>query len=347
MKAARYREANQPLEIIDEPEPKALAGEIIVKVHAAGICATDAKIMLGKRPIKPGLVLGHEIAGEIVEVSSRNSAFECGNRVGVFPGLSCLTCLSCRREYKHLCDSKISLGLQIDGGFQQYMKVPAEMVEYGNVVILPPDISMKEATLLEPISCCLQALEVAPVRKGDRVLIIGAGCMGLLHVIVFNALGAGKIIISDPIKVRRERALQCGVSRVVDPRTEDIVAIVQEETEGAGVDVCYLCADDPLLLNQLCDTVRKRGTINIFSSSIKNIKSALDPNMLHYKEIMITGCHSSTLEYYKRSFIYFERFREQLRGLISGAYSIATINEAMYHYLTNQALKAIVCPNEL
>lgn len=344
MKVARYLEANQPFQILDEPEPQCAPGEIILRVTAAGICATDAKIVRGKRNIKTGIVLGHEIVGVIVEISGKNLAFVGGDRVGVFPGLPCQKCYYCQNGYKHLCGSKTSLGLQIDGGFQQYMRIPSNMVAYGNVVKLPPDMSFQEATLLEPISCCLQSYETVKVNPGDKVLIVGAGSMGLLHLILFKSLGAQKIIVSDPLAQRRELALQLGACRVIDALNEDLVKVSLEETNGIGVDVCFFCADDPMIIGLLCDAVRKRGSINLFSSSTKNLKAAIDPNKLHYKEIIVTGSHSSTLEYYKQSFSIFKSYRDQLNTLITHAFSLDEINNALQMYMNNKAMKAIIQP---
>lgn len=344
MKVARYLEANQPFRILDEPEPQGTSGEMIVRVAAAGICATDAKIVRGKRNIKPGIILGHEIAGEIVEIFGENLLFARGDRVGIFPGLPCQKCYYCQNGYKHLCGSKISLGLQVDGGFQQYMRIPANMVAYGNVVKLPPDMSFQEATLLEPISCCLQAYENVKMNACDKTLIVGAGSMGLLHLILFKSLGAQKIIVSDPLAQRRELALQLGACRVIDAFNEDLVKIILEETNSIGVDVCFFCADDPMMIGRLCDAVRKRGSINLFSSSTKDLKAVIDPNKLHYKEIIMTGSHSSTLEYYKQSFSIFKPYREQLNKLITHTFSLDEINNALQMYLSNQALKALIEP---
>ena len=346
MKVARYMEANGPLQIMDESEPQLAAGEILIKVIEAGICSTDAKIVMGKRTIKAGIVLGHEIAGIIVDISSDIKAFVPGDRVGIFPGLSCQTCYYCQKGLTNICESKISLGLQIDGGFQQYMKVPSSIVSYGNVVKLPSTINFREATLLEPISCCLQSHEIVNVHSGDNVLIAGAGSMGLLHLIIFQSIGVRKIIVSDPLKDRRELALELGASRVIDSPNEDVVKISHEETNGIGVDVCYLCADDPVVIGQLCDAVRKRGAVNIFSSSIKNLGAVIDPNTLHYKEIFLTGSHSSSLEHYNRSFAYFDTCRVQLNKIITQVFSIKEINQAMQMYITNKALKALIQPNE-
>src|SRR4030042_2697848 len=144
MIAARYEGPPEYFKVGEEKVPEIEAGDLLVKVGAVGICSTDAKIILGKRNIKTGLVLGHEIAGEIIDFKDPVKLFNRGDIVGAFPGMACKECYYCTLHLENLCMSKVSLGLQIDGGFQQYMRVPSRILENGNVMKLPGSITLEE-----------------------------------------------------------------------------------------------------------------------------------------------------------------------------------------------------------
>lgn len=344
MLVVRYIGQQGGIEIKEEEISSLGDGDVLVKVMAVGICSTDGKIILGKRNIRAGIVLGHEISGEIVEIKGARKDFKVGDRVSIFPGIACKECYYCRINYQNICTDKISFGLQIDGGFQQYMKVPAYAVENGNMFKLAYELSYEEGTFLEPISCCIESINLVGVKEGDRILVVGAGVMGLLHLIMLRDI-ASKIIVSDLMKYRRELALELGADRVIDPMSEDLKEIILGETDGIGVDKCFMCADVPQMVELLCQVVRRRGVINLFASSIKDEKSLIDPNILHYKEVILSGSHSSTLEQFYDSIEVVNKGKERIVKLITHLLSIQETRQAIDLYLRHEAIKVIIKPN--
>ncbi len=343
MLVVRYGGVNRGLELKEEDIALLEEGDILIKVMAVGVCATDGKILLGKRNVKTGLVLGHEIAGEVVEKKGKVEGYEIGDRVSIFPGVACKRCYYCLNNYQNICISKVSFGLQIDGGFQQFMKVPAYIVKNGNALKLSSELSYEEGSFLEPISCCIESIDLVNVKDGDSILIIGAGVMGLLHLIILKDK-ASKIIISDLRKDRRDIALELGAYMAVDPITDNIKNAIMEETNGIGIDKCFICADSPDLVEFVCELVRRRGVINLFASSIKDLKFSVDPNILHYKEIILTGSHSSTLNQFYNSL---EILRKELKidKLITHKLPLEQFREAIDLYLKQEAVKVIIKPN--
>lgn len=344
MLVARYISKQCGIELKEESISPLKDGDVLVKVWSVGVCSTDGKIILGKRNIREGLVLGHEISGEIVEIKGPRKDFKVGDRVSIFPGIACKKCYCCKMNYQNICTDKVSFGLQIDGGFQQYMKVPAYAVENGNMLRLVNEFSYEEGSFLEPISCCIESIDLVGVKEGDGILIIGAGVMGLLHLIMLRDISS-KIIVSDLKQYRRELALELGADRVLNSMSEDLKEVVLEETNGIGVDKCFICADVPPMLELLCQIVRRRGVVNLFASSIKDAKSCIDPNILHYKEIILTGSHSSTLRQFYDSVEVLSKGKEKIIKLITHIMPLQELREAIDIYLRHDAIKVIVKPN--
>jgi len=344
MLVARYRGKGIGIGLKEEAAPVLREGDVLIKVYAVGVCSTDAKIVLGKRNIREGLVLGHEIAGEIVEIKGKAEDYRTSDRVAIFPGVACKKCYYCLNNYENICTNKVSFGLQMDGGFQQYMRVPAEIVPKGNMLKLYSGVSYDEGSLLEPISCCIESIDLCRVKEEDNVLIVGAGVMGLLHLIMLKSMNCN-VIVSELKEFRRKVALELGADLAVNPVATDLKDVVLDSTKGIGVDECFICVDVPLEVAHICEMVRRRGTINLFASSISEQKISLDPNILHYKEIILTGSHSSTLKQFYDSLDVLQKGKDKMRKLLTHFLPLEGINEALAIYLRQEGIKVIVKPN--
>ena len=175
-------------------------GEILLKVHSAAICATDLRVKTNShRTIPQGetRILGHELAGEIAETGSKIKHLKVGDRVAVAPVAGCGHCRQCISGNAILCKDNRILGLSVDGGFAQYMKIPESHVSGGNVYRLPDDISYEVAAIAEPMATVFTGMEACMVKPSDTVLIIGAGPLGLMHTLMARIFGARKVIVSE------------------------------------------------------------------------------------------------------------------------------------------------------
>src|SRR5659263_22807 len=217
------------INVEEVPIPKINPDEILLKVKAASICGTDIKIKAFghfKNPDEKKIILGHEVAGEIAEVGSNLKGFTKGARISLAPNIGCGVCRQCINGQSNYCEDYKAIGISMDGAFAEYMKIPSEYITQGNIVHLPDTISFEEASLGEPLSTVVCGAEAVNIVPPDVVLIIGAGPMGVLHILMAKLRGAQKIIVSEINAVRRKQALDFGADIVVNPLTENLKEII-------------------------------------------------------------------------------------------------------------------------
>ncbi len=286
------------LKIADIDTPSCNRGDILIKVEACAICKTDVKMFhVGHRDLKLPRVLGHEVAGTIVEVGEEvEDKFEEGARVQVAPGLPCGTCPFCMSGIPNMCDCMKIIGFHHDGGFAEYLLVPANGVRNGCVNKIPPSLSFEEASLAEPLACCINAQTLCRVCPEDTVAIIGAGPIGHLNAQLARLLGASEIIVIEKLPQRIEFAEKNNIADViVDSRESDPVEAIGEETNNRGVDVVIPACSAPEVPVRGMKMLNKRGRIVFFSGLPYGHENIfLDHNLVHYKEIQIFGAYGCT-----------------------------------------------------
>lgn len=221
MKAAVLR-GPKDVKVQEFPEPKMNDDCVKIAVKYCGLCGTDFHKFEGKsgsRPVVYPVPLGHEAAGIVVETGKNVCNFKVGDRVAVDPNWSCGKCYMCHKGKRHLC--KNSRG--VVKGMAEFICPPEE-----NVYHIPDSLSLKDATLLEPLSCCLHGIELLDVRLGDVVAIIGLGAIGLMMLQLCLKASAGKIIVIEPIEEKRQVALNMGAALFINPQTEDVKKVIDE-----------------------------------------------------------------------------------------------------------------------
>ncbi len=215
--------------------PKIGAGEILVKVLSASICGTDLRIYHGShRMYAPGTVRipGHEVVGTIAEIGEGLVGFTRGERVFVAPNMGCGHCAQCVSGNNNLCANYGAIGVTMDGGFAEYMRVPAKSVQQGNVIQVSESVDPAVAALMEPFACVLRGQNALHMQPGETVLVIGAGPIGVMHTKLAKARGAGRVIVSEPVADRAAQARRMGADRAVNPLEEDLKAAIAEESQG-------------------------------------------------------------------------------------------------------------------
>src|SRR3989440_3756929 len=213
MRAAMYY-ANDDVRIVDLPKPRIGPGEILVKVRASGICGSD--VMEWYRKPKAPLVLGHEIAAEVVEVGAGVDRVRVGDRVFVSHHVPCGKCRYCLAGHETVCDTLRTTNFD-PGGFAEFVRVPAINVTHG-VFPLPKAISDDEGVFIEPLACVVRGQRLAGLRPGHTVVVIGSGVAGLLHVKLAKASGAAKGIATDIVEDRKAAARKAGADVVIHGR---------------------------------------------------------------------------------------------------------------------------------
>ncbi len=250
------------LEFHEEPIPKIQPDEVLIKVGSVGVCASDIHYYregrIGDQVVREPIVLGHEFSGIVVEVGEDVNTLSPGARIAIEPGKHCKKCKPCREGMINLCENIIFFGTPpIDGSLREYLAWPAELC-----VEVSEKISLDEAAMIEPLGVGVYAVDLAEMAGGENIVILGVGAIGLSVLQAAKVLGAGKLIVSDPIRERRDLALQLGADIAVDPSFENSTEAILEKT-GGGADVVFECAGMPNAVLQTTELLAPRGRIVI------------------------------------------------------------------------------------
>lgn len=346
MQAGVYESSGRIL-LASVPVPQLQPGDLLVRVLAASICATDLKIVAHghfKIPAGTRRVLGHEFAGEIVTPSPDAPDFPAGTRVGVVPNIGCGRCEMCVQGLDHLCPQYEAIGITMDGGLAEYVRIPVVGVRRGQVVPLPAHVADDEAALVEPMSCVVNAHEAVGTGWGDRVLIFGAGPMGLMHVVLSRAAGASVVVVVEPDAYRRQQAQRFGADGGVDPA--GVPSAVDRFTGGRGFDVVVVAVPVREALEQAPEAAAVRGRINVFAGLPRGAPlPAVDTNAVHYRQLVLTGTTGSSVDQYRRTLGLVASGRLALSPLISSRMPLADVEQAFARAGGRETLKVVIVPH--
>jgi L-iditol 2-dehydrogenase len=259
MRVAMYYN-NKDVRLEEIPTPQIGPGELLVKVLASGICGSD--VMEWYRIKKAPRVLGHEIAGEIVEVGKEVKSYKVGDRVFVSHHVPCNTCQYCLNGFHTLCDTLRTTNFD-PGGFAEYLRVPRINVDRG-VFLLPEEVSFEDGVFIEPLACVLRGQRLARLKPGQSVFVIGSGISGVLHIALARASGAGRIIASDISEYRLRAAKESGADEVLFAK-EVRPSTLREINQGRLADLVIVCAGSPSAYKQALETVDRGGTVLCFA----------------------------------------------------------------------------------
>lgn len=334
------------IEVVDVPTPSAGPGGLVLKVGAATICGTDIRIYRGKktRGVRYPAIIGHEVAGEIVEVGANVEGFRVGDRVGINPVIPCCRCPYCMNGMENVCANRTALGYEFDGAFAEYVGIPSAAIANGQVLIIPNHIRWEEAALAEPLACCLNGQSNSRVGLNDVVAILGAGPIGLMHVQIARAAGARQIIVSEPHEHRRAAATRAGADASIDPITTDLKATVLQLTGGLGADVVIVATGLPFLASQALYLARKGGNINLFAGFSAGDQSPLDVNVIHYNELIVTGASALTRRQYCQALELIASGRVNVGSLVTHVFGLEQIHEAFEAVESGRGIKVAIKP---
>jgi threonine dehydrogenase-like Zn-dependent dehydrogenase len=315
----------------DLPEPSPGPGQVLVAVHTAGICGSDVHAIQGLFPLTPPRVMGHEYSGTVVGVGAGVSRSLVGRAVACEPNYGCGTCPDCRLSRISQCLKTVRVG-----GFAERVALPRQ-----NVHALPEGLDLATAALAEPAACCLEGLEMARLRKGASVVVIGGGIMGLLTLALAKAKGAGVAILSDPVASRRDAARRLGADLAIDPTTEDLAGAVDEATDGQGVDIACEAVGKPELVAAAARLAKARGVVQLVGVSPKGSTLPFDLFDLHFKELTLTGAYGRGTSF-RRVLPLLNRIGGA--GLVTDRYPLDRIAEAFDHAAAGRGLKTAITP---
>lgn len=330
-----------PLDIrIEEmPTPKIQEDEVLVNMKVCGICGSD--LMEWYLKTRVPLVLGHEPAGVIVKKGRKVKEFDVGDRVFVHHHVACLSCHYCKHGDYTLCEQFHNTNIK-PGGLAEYFKVPAPNLQIDTLKI-PEEMSFEEATLIEPVGCCIRALKKCNFQKGDSLAVIGAGATGIIHTALAKIFGATKTIVSDLIDYRLKIAKKFGADVVVNSEKENLTEIVKVETEGRGVDVAVVTAPSLEAYKAGLSVIRKGGKLCIFAPTDPGKYLQVSPKELFFSEIQIIPSYSTSHLETREALELIEAGKINAEELITHRFSLNDTAKAFETALKNkESLKVVV-----
>ena len=344
MKAAKLFGAND-IRVVDCDIPGISDDEILLKTAGAALCGTDLRMIgngyKGVDEAHP-LTLGHEIAGVIERAGASVKGYEKGMKVAVAPNIGCGICDWCVDGDTHLCPTYTAFGINMDGGFAEYVRIPANAITQGNIMVLDDDMDMATAALFEPMSCVFNGQERTGIRLNDTVLIIGAGPIGIMHALLARAKGAAKVYIRD---LSRERMRQCvnmveGSAAIEEDNLEEAV---MKLTRGRGVDVCITACPSPVAQVDALNITGMNGRV-LYFGGLPAGKDAvtLATNIIHYRQLAIHGSTKGNVSQYRAVAKMVMAGNLDLGKLVSKSYPLEQFPQAVEYAKKAEGLKAVI-----
>ena len=338
-----------PKDIRLEQRPTPVVGpdEMLLKVINASICGTDLRILHGSHRMFPeGTVRipGHELVGTVTVVGENvKDIAEVGEHVFIAPNMGCGHCRQCVSGHNNRCANYAAFGVTIDGAFAEYMHIPSAAIFQGNLIPIDKSIDPAVAALIEPFACVLRGQEAVAIQAGDVVLVVGAGPIGIMHMLLARFQGASSVIVSELSAERAEQAKKLGATRVVNPTNEDLASIVAEETNGEGADVILVAAPSHKAQEEALELAAIGGRINYFGGLPKDQSSIqFDANLVHYKELVVTGTTACSTWNCQQAARIIESGQIDLSPLISARFPLREIEKAFAAAEERMALKTVL-----
>jgi 2-desacetyl-2-hydroxyethyl bacteriochlorophyllide A dehydrogenase len=316
-----------------QPVPAPGPRDVLLRVAACGICATDLHLLDGSIPLyTPPRVLGHEMSGEVVAVGPDVRAVSIGQAVAVDPNTPCGACYYCHEGLPYMCPQRVSL----IGGFAEYLLVP-EQAAYP----MPAGLPVEYGAIAEPLSCCLRAVDRASLRAGGTVAIVGGGTIGLLLLQLAKRSGAALVAMSEPDPERRELAVRLGADLAIDPTREDPRERLLDATGGIGVDCAFEAVGSVLTARAAISLPRRSGTVILMGVPPATAELTLNTYELFERELTIRTSFIRTFE--------FRRAVELLavldvEPLLGTRYPLARVHDAFESAGSRRGVKTLVAP---
>lgn len=330
------------LKIQEVPVPQPDSGELLVKVRSATTCGTDVKIYRRGHPkFQPPFIFGHEFGGDVVGVGAGVDGFSQGMRVTANVFGECGQCFYCSRSQGNLC---VNLEYNF-GAFAEYHLIPASIVRE-NTFIIPDHISYAQAAIVEPLVCVVHSSRLVNIQPGEKVALIGAGGpISLLFIQLIRQAGAAEVIAIGHSDLRLAAAKQLGADIVINAKRQDASSLIQELTDGRGVDVVIECAGHASAWEAAVEMVRRGGRVLWFGGLPGGTKVPIDAARVHYGEITLLNSHGGTAQDAKTAFDLITSGVVNTQALITREMELNQIKEALNMMIAGEAIKIAINPN--
>ena len=336
------------IEVKEVDKPNVQEGEVLIRVDACALCGTDKRVLAGEKPVSVTIV-GHEIVGTIELLGANVSRLKVGQRVAVQTVIGCGDCDPCKINRQNLCENGFkAIGYAFNGGFAEHMIMPKEGVEQNCLIPIPDDLDTDVATLLEPLSCCINGLRVMPMESMDHVVIMGAGVIGILNALVAKARGVRRVTVMNRSQGRLDLAKNLGlpIDDLVCTADIDPVQWVKEKSiAGEGVAAVIVSASTTTMAGPAIEMLKRDGHLSLFAGMPKSDPcTMIDLNLIHYRELHVHGANSSVRIDYDDALKMLSSGQINGEALITHRFALRDFKKAIEAQNAPGSLKLIVKP---
>jgi L-iditol 2-dehydrogenase len=340
MKSAFVKEPSI-ISVEDKEKPVLGSGDILVQMHACGICGSDLEKVFGQYG-QPSMRLGHEPAGIVLDVGSNVNDFKTGDRVFTHHHVPCYSCHFCKHGNETMCKKYYETNLSPCGLSEEYV-VPEWNVSHGGVLKLSDSMTFEEAAMIEPLACCVRSWSKYNYQEGDSVAVFGVGPTGMMHVMLAHSKKFSKIFCFDVNDFRLNFAKKFNVTETINSKDENRLEKILNQTDGQGVDVAIVATSSLKALEDAIEMVRKGGAIMMFGVPSKGAKIDLDMSKIYSKEITLVTSYAASDNDTKEALELIETSKIDVKQLVTHTYPIMDSQKAFDHARTGEnAMKIII-----
>ena len=319
--------------------PELKENEVLLRNKVCGICGTDVHIYRGEKgasDTSPPVVLGHEYAGVVEKVGRSVTKLKPGDKVTVDPNIYCGECRYCLNGKKQMCENLTAIGVNLDGGFAEYSVVPA-----AQCLKVADSLNFEAAAMSEPLACCIHGIDRAEIKPGMLVCVIGGGPIGLLMVQLAKLSGASRVILSEPVKKRRELGLSVGADAAIDPMEAPISEQIRNRYGVPGADVVIECVGNTKATAQAFEAADKGATVVLFSVPSPDSVYSLQLFQAFRKELTIKTSFINP-DTHLRAVELLNSGRIQIEPIITHRFSVDQVEEAIIKQTQPDSVKVVV-----
>lgn len=332
------------IRLVEVTVPVINEDEILLRIKASSVCGTDIRMWQnGYRGVDEDhpLTLGHEFAGVIEQVGAKVPFYQPGMHIALQPNIGCGICDRCVSGNQHLCDDYKAFGINMDGAFAEFVRIPADAIAHGNLMVLEDNVPFDQASVAEPFSCVYNGFSKCFVKPGDYAMVVGAGPIGLMHAMLLDLAGAS-VIMND---LSEERLVICRelVPGIVTYSGDDLKGFVMEQTRGKGLDVAITACPVPQVQSAMPGMMNYGGRVNFFGG-VPEAKQPvpINTNLVHYKELYLTGSTRSSIAQFRKTLNLVEQNLISLAGIVTDRYALTDVLKAFENAKAAKGLKHTV-----
>ena len=332
------------IRLVETEIPEINDNELLLKTDAAAVCGTDVRMWQNGRSgvdAEHPVTLGHEFSGTIVKVGKNVSFYREGMQVAMQPNIGCGLCDRCVSGNFHLCDDYRAFGINMDGAFAEYVKIPADAVVRGNLMLLPEGVTPAEAAVTEPLSCAYNGFTKCFVKPGEYALVVGAGPIGYSHAILLHMAGA--LVLMNDVSAERLKAVKEKLPFIETYCGNDLQGFVKTWTQGRGLDIAITACPVPEVQAAMLPLMNYGGRVNFFGG-IPDSKQPvpINTNLVHYKELFLTGSTRSSIAQFRKTLEFVSMGLLDVKSMITDRYELKDIIMAFENARQAKGIKHVI-----